>query len=715
GIDRWWATAGGEDISVTWTVFVENEGEYSLTIDIDSSFSQPWNLTDNATVKIDGEIINDSFAFNRFISLGTLTKGFHEINIDSFDVPEQANVSEVKFVLSEPTQRGSRSISSLETFFIADQPEFDGKVYGINPQSLIQRYTPILHFDKGKDLNQKDLSPLKPNGFVKPFSAEQTWGTYKKPGYDVTGNSQDQFDLGSVYVDGSTYLGDGTIYASIVENENENELAINYYFHYPRSNWEYYGGSNTHEGDWEGVTVFVDRDTEEAKRVAFSQHVRVSNLAIGGLIGLRDEEGGIIVPWELLDINDDNNESFNQSFNVYVGLGGHASYPFPGITTFTRVKDGIPIPFSIAPEFHKGDYITFNENIALEKLPRVGSEDIKNTYPWLLYPGKWGDDKTAPRGPLFLKTGTATSPENRGQRWLDPWAWSAGFETLQKGKNTSRGAQIYLGDGGTNEIQIDDKYGILRGGEGNDIYTLVLASSEFESITNYDLGGSFIEDTGGEEDTLRMVSVFSTPELHPKLEKGKYGLARDGKNLIIDYNQDGEVGYEDDITIVDFFDSISGAGAGTGFIEQVANLPGIEIINFFSGGTPNDTVVNALTDDTTTTNQSILSAAQLDAVTTSNISTQPGFNDDPRFYYRYVLDDGNEITGRTDVNGKLNAVLPPNTDFDLFVYSTRTNRYEIISSDSGSSGSNQNREIELVRFGGQDTDGDGLPDVGEFT
>lgn len=113
----------------------------------------------------------------------------------------------------------------------------------------------------------------------------------------------------------------------------------------------------------------------------------------------------------------------------------------------------------------------------------------------------------------------------------------------------------------------------------------------------------------------------------------------------------------------------------------------------------------------------VRSEAQLSnaLITEAQLSTASGFGKDPRAFYRYVLANGSEITGRTNEKGKYSTVLPPNTDFNLFIYSPRTNKFEIISGTSGASGTSTERTTTLSQVGGPHADGDGIPDFGEFT
>ncbi|MCH2247949.1 MAG: S8 family serine peptidase, partial [Crocosphaera sp.] len=108
----------------------------------------------------------------------------------------------------------------------------------------------------------------------------------------------------------------------------------------------------------------------------------------------------------------------------------------------------------------------------------------------------------------------------------------------------------------------------LKGGLGDDIYKL-------DAQTN---GGSYIEDTAG-NDTL----ILENLELSLQLPTpGIGGIQRDNSNLNIDVNGDGIINSEEDVTIINFLANSSEYKPGIGFIENVDNLTGNDIINFLN-------------------------------------------------------------------------------------------------------------------------------------
>jgi streptogramin lyase len=102
------------------------------------------------------------------------------------------------------------------------------------------------------------------------------------------------------------------------------------------------------------------------------------------------------------------------------------------------------------------------------------------------------------------------------------------------------------------------------------------------------------------------------------------------------------------------------------------------------------------------------------------ISTVPGFGNDPSVYYRFVLDNGFEIAGKTDAQGHLNnVVLPRDTNYRVVFYAPSTNRWTSFIGTSGDSGqifgvAGAPSTLDLTNFGGVDSTGDGLPDIARY-
>lgn len=587
-ISKWWATAGKDKlIDSTLRIKIDQKGRYQLNINIGGAGlgSSEWGLTQKSEAILKSLESNEIIEEAKFGISGELTgkvefsqeliPGNYEVKITNIEVPKKPIVEQFDFILNQKIRcvisnnvphEIEEEKSRLKTLFIADRPEPNLDQSQIN--QLINKYAPILYFDKG------ELNEDKPELFPMPFSISETWGQHwgnKTP--QITGSSYQSINLGQ-YTDNFTKgaaepaVYEPAIYASISENPSESEIAINYYFHYPRSNWKLYGGFNTHQGDWEGITVFLTSFNLVPKRVAFSQHVKTP---------LSLSEGGMSVPWEYLEHPNNSNRT-----NVYVGLGAHASFPFRGITGFNS-NSGVA-----NQEFHKGDLSSFNPSPEqIHNLPRAESIQLGDRKEWLLFPGFWGDDGAAPRGPMFLDwnyeilgdISAKGDDEGLGTRWLDPWEWSGGFTVLTEGQNNINfwADQIIAID---TDLSSNEERSILRGGGSNDAYMLKAISIRqlkySVSVTNT-ADGIFIQDRGGVDN----LSILKDTSIEISLSM--CSLERDGTALLINYDREGEAKYAEDVTVLDFFKNSTGeAEPGTGFIEEINNLTGQQIIDYLN-------------------------------------------------------------------------------------------------------------------------------------
>ena len=419
-IDKWWATEGTGQLAVTLDIEVYEESEYRLDVDIENL--DTWDLSSNAQFIVDGNT-NKSVGWDGAADLGVLSAGIHKVRIQSFEVPNKAVVEEVKFHISKASGISGTVAAvfdtddHLSTFFVADHAPSERSAYKVtgraNPlqdvESLINYYAPVLHFmpqdpmqfsyDAAAIFNSKEKRTT-------PEDARVRTGDSSTYIYDIAG---------------APLPGMEKAYASVLENtsgtSSRRELAINYYFFYPISNWCDFDGLNTHEGDWEGITIFFVESNGEWRpnQIAYAQHVDFS-------IGINGFE---VVRWDEAQLSDSRHP------NVFVGLGGHASYPEEGVKdVFTAT--------GYLPERHAGGSARSLSG-KVEYLPRTS---LVNANDWLMYPGRWGSPSLknyptstrrcsrsnsgdgAPRGPVYLdSTLTLSQSVGRSARWLNPWEW----------------------------------------------------------------------------------------------------------------------------------------------------------------------------------------------------------------------------------------------------------------------------------------------------
>jgi hypothetical protein len=522
GIDRWWATAGvDKEITVNWTVKIEQKDDYYLKFPVSKInkntkvivLDSKNNVLNTIKTPIAPAYSNLTVwrlkKDNNDQDLGGADK-VYTLRIENLSVPVEPVVEEVKLALGTIKTTPLRTdgvgydyefnmTNELKTLFITDSQEVNKKY----PIKVKEKYSNSQNQGNAltDGLAKKELSKTELINYFTPilnfepedeaqFSLDVNLTTWAKSANDQSlrkGDSQGFLDLSQfknkIYTDNKP----AKIYASVVEKEWQDkkskqrisELAINYYFHYSQSNWKDHGGFNNHEGDWEGITLFLRKDVDNRYypcRIAFAQHVSFARDILDFLkkvLGeipflddltkgkLEEWKGGQVVEWSNLKLRVTNvaqNPTKTQIYQpvVYVGLGGHASYP-DGSSTNYKIENPNQIGSTshrwTGIEYHRGGN-DINLRGKVEYLPRVGkginTKELQGKE-WLLYPGTWGNPKkcsnttwlnvgcpSAPQGPVFMDVklvGIGSRSVGLGQRWLDPWEWSKNFEGADKIKD----------------------------------------------------------------------------------------------------------------------------------------------------------------------------------------------------------------------------------------------------------------------------------------
>lgn len=386
-LDRWWATAGENPIDTTWTATITREGNYYLRV-----LSEQWDF-DSAVITNNGTLVDMQSGKTDYMHL---SPGIYTFQFRGVGVPTTPTVEEVNFSLVNINGLDYTYSNDFDAMFIADRPEIDTNqqfniltdnvcIVANGVQKLIETFAPNLHFSQGED-------------YAMPYSID----AYQ---IHTDGNANGEIDV-NVAPSSSP-----TIYASVVQDGDR--LAINYHFFYPKSNWHTKGGFNDHEGDWEGVTVFLNKDGEHWVKggIALAQHTQLFS---EGIETEHNDGGAYYDNWTGIG---------GTHPNVYVGLGGHASYLHPDTYDV--------IPATTYDEIAEGDgTVLWHDAVDAVFTPRVGSgeSDILDA---LRFSGYWGAEDledewigdSAPQGPVFTSNGYEP-----GLRWMDPWEWGEKFK-----------------------------------------------------------------------------------------------------------------------------------------------------------------------------------------------------------------------------------------------------------------------------------------------
>ncbi len=415
-IDRWAGTVSDSNrtntIDTKWSVSVPYGGNYSFQL-----VGDRWNLR-GAQILIDGQTeVDVKYIFGGVSTTmpARLQAGGHTIEIRNLRVPSHVGTESVTFLLIPETSL--YPAVQLATYFVADHEDMflnpdeqisvDGFDEPLNVQQLVAAFAPQLHFTVGEIF---DL-PMAVENFDLPMTGNRN-AEIDLSFYEPNFEQDIPFSQRNVF--------NPAVYSSVLRNEESGDIAINYYFFYPRSNWADYGGANTHEGDWEGGTVFLTQQFNgeyAPEEMALSQHVHIAIAA--GLSTSAD--GGAVRPW--LELNQTATHA-----DLYIGLGGHATYFDAGETDWFDVDRDI---FHDGIEMHLGNGTDVNTTAIVQYVPRAGELEPEH---WMLYPGRWGNSNiggllelgdSAPRGPVFSSYAIPTN--ELGLWWFDPWAWADNF------------------------------------------------------------------------------------------------------------------------------------------------------------------------------------------------------------------------------------------------------------------------------------------------
>jgi hypothetical protein len=161
-------------------------------------------------------------------------------------------------------------------------------------------------------------------------------------------------------------------------------IVLQYWYFYAMNNWAEQGGFNNHEGDWESVFIFLDKETEEPVYAAFSAHHN------DGEPSNPLQYGSVRRIWNNNEIRFDTNRLIS-----FVSLGSHANYVDIGNGGFHMV----PGLFG-----NNEDEVSSSGKVSrtFETL------ELSTNLEWFFnYKGKWGADSISfigsdgPQGPYF--------------------------------------------------------------------------------------------------------------------------------------------------------------------------------------------------------------------------------------------------------------------------------------------------------------------------
>lgn len=276
-------------------------------------------------------------------------------------------------------------------------------------ENLLAQYAPILRFTQGNS--------FFPTSVEESFNQGQVFlqkGNLFEPIVlgDLGRKANGAFNID--FPDGINSLPNAAkvVYGTAVECVSKpNRIALQYWFHYFRDDkvvdFPVLGNVfSAHEGDWEMITVFLDKNTQNPLGTALSQHFSGQKL----LWSHTQKEG--MHPVVFISEGSHANYSREGEYKVFF-LGQHAS-------TDVALGNGE----ILSPPGVPGGTETYTLKL-LPRITQISSNTIDN---WLLFSGKWGSRESAigdgipPATPTF--NGLSDNP-----RWLDPCEWASNVPT----------------------------------------------------------------------------------------------------------------------------------------------------------------------------------------------------------------------------------------------------------------------------------------------
>ena len=308
--------------------------------------------------------------------------------------------------------------TTFEIIEVEPVPEID---------ALILQYAPILYFHE-----HEDYFPMDVESFVEASSlwsqdgigdtqihssSSLTFETFEDlidSGVDTSDYYlafSDPDDDKSIDIDNAHVVYDNmrktdtyattTYYRRMVDGEY---TVLQYWYFYAMNNWAERGGRNDHEGDWESVFIYLEKDTDEPKFVAYSSHLNDGeNEALNFF-----QYDSVRREWNSDEVVKDDGQIVS-----FVAQGSHANYP--SNNTGEHVVGS------------KIDKTSLNgTHLSVDVFSNIELEGVG----WDQYQGKWGSDSLlsfggdGPQGPRFIDV--------TGQlRFNSPIQW-AGINRIQE-------------------------------------------------------------------------------------------------------------------------------------------------------------------------------------------------------------------------------------------------------------------------------------------
>lgn len=262
-----------------------------------------------------------------------------------------------------------------------------------------EKYAPIVFFHPDEETYPCSVEKFLENACIRDANGNFLGGNLLNnyDTWDIFGGNMSSFRLTSLAQEGFDIISNNKfdentpVYVNLEIPETNTSKFYQYWFFYPYNGWvsRCFRNVHRHEGDWEHITVQVNKDSEEVEQVFMSAH------------GSRESR------W----ISVDKLSFTDNHVHVYSARNSHACYPNAGQHIRGPVIYGHHIRWlglGFLDDFtgkHPSNIWYTNEHCYV--LPNKDDKDAKVNTPWFWFGGYWGSnehigsDKRGPRGPFY--------------------------------------------------------------------------------------------------------------------------------------------------------------------------------------------------------------------------------------------------------------------------------------------------------------------------
>ncbi len=302
------------------------------------------------------------------------------------------------------------------------------KVVSVRHWSLFKEYAPVLYLHNDELFRTREISSMLDQSDLKNVLITSVAGpisTANLSDYDAIYYYLDMWNASSDPFPQAPNPERFTSYQPTIygrEYEYNDLTALQYWFFYPYNNW-----LNNHEGDWEMVTVFVNKYTGMPDRITCAQH------------------------WDGLNYEWGDVEKVEGTHpKIFIARGSHSSWG-------TKGEHEVFILVGIDYTSDNGT-VLYSDNVTPEEITGVENKQLYNLvvmgapHSWKEWKGHWGEFTT-----IIPFSEAPRSPAHQGDnKWDDPLAWANGLPYAKYVAQTGSPVNLHAYDQYGNHVGLNE-------------------------------------------------------------------------------------------------------------------------------------------------------------------------------------------------------------------------------------------------------------------